>query len=400
MGEAKVTTGPRSVEMIDKDIKDIENIIENFPLTGDIRELEKLNQQLDNLQGEMRETTKPPFGGANAQLKDVIPPVIPNAAPSFLNEVNMIRGAPIPPVDGELPPTPPTTVEPPTLPVVAPTMGICPSMHPTHSFPGVLSQAGQVEQITQALKADGKLRGHDPDGIHWLGRNDWVSWKKGVDSPMTPTPSNSGRGGALYKFIFPTPNHMRGLRDRFYEVRPFADNMNPTVAEIENWNVEVIRHYRSLMGFNDTTHPVSNNKCDYLKAAWSTERFHTDKWNALYPGEPSNPERGPCALPFDRNAHCGGGFIPQPQHQAPYLCPSAMPPCTRANQTEGTQNAKMVPWSIMLSRVIHSFYASDGIGAHTGPFAGRQFFGTSWWRTGDNVVFRGKWSGNNAGFGF
>lgn len=294
---------------------------------------------------------------------------------------------PIPPDIQPAPPDDPPIIQPPP-PLPAPQ---CPSMHPTHtSVPGGKSQAEQVNNITAYVNSKGFR--HDPDGIPWIQRSWWVPW----DGITTINPCTSTKQ-QIKDFVFPQPggvHTMRGLRERFYEVNPYRDNQNPTPAEIENWNIEVIRHFRRLLGFNQTTHPVYNHKCTYLKAAWSEERARYNHWDATYPGT-LNSSNGPCTIPFSPNAHCGGGFILTPADQAPYLCPSDMAACVGGGGAEGIQSINTdIPWSIKISRIIGTFLNSDGIGAHTGPFVGREYFGSAWYMNGGSTTFRGKWSGN------
>jgi hypothetical protein len=253
-----------------------------------------------------------------------------------------------------------------------------------------MSQADTVRAITAYVNS--KNYRHDPDGIPWIPRSSWIPW----DGVTTINPCTSTKA-QLMAFIFPPPggiNTMRGLRERFYEVNPYADNSNPTVAEIENWNIEIIRHFRRLLGFNQTTHPVYNNKCLYLRAAWSEERARTNYWSTKYPNGTLDGSSGPCTIPFSTNAHCGGGFILNAEDQTPYLCPIDMAPCTATTGAEGIININTdIPWSIKISRIIGGFLNTDGIGSHTGPFIGREYFGSAWYMNGGNTTFRGKWSG-------
>jgi hypothetical protein len=314
----------------------------------------------------------PTFLGTPPIPKDTDVP--PNIDPNPIDD-------PSPPMPPPIPPPPPTTQ--------------CPSMHPDYtSVVGGKSQAQQVRDITAAVNAKGFR--HDPDGIPWIPRSSWVPW----DGVTTINPCTSTTA-QLMAFIFPKPggvHTMRGLRERFYEVNPFKDNSNPTVAEIEDWNIETIRHFRRLLGFNQTTHPVYNNKCMYLRAAWSDERARSNYWTSNgYPSGTLDGSTGPCTVPFSSNAHCGGGFILNAADQTPYLCPPTMAPCTASGGAEGIQNINTdIPWGIKMSRIIGSFLNSDGIGAHTGPFIGREYFGSSWYVNGGTTIFRGKWTGKLA----
>lgn len=287
-----------------------------------------------------------------------------------------------PPIDDPDPPTPP----PP--PINPPPTTQCPSLHPDATIPGKMSQADTVRAITAATNAKGFR--HDPDGIPWIQRSWWIPWDGTPINPCTSTKEQ------LMAFIFPKPggvHTMRGLRERFYEVKPFADNSNPTVSEIENWNIEVIRHFRRLLGFNQTTHPVYNNKCTYLRAAWSEERARTNYWTSKYPGTIESSS-GPCSNPYSSNRHCGGGFILNPIDQIPYKCPPTMEDCTASGGAEGIQTINTdIPWAVKMGRIIGTFLNTDGIGAHTGPFIGREYFGSAWFIDGKSTEFRGKWTG-------
>ena len=270
----------------------------------------------------------------------------------------------------------------------------CSSFHPDYTaVAGGISQAQQVRNITRLINnkiISGKRLRHDPDGIHWIAPTSWKTWN-GV--PINPCTSTKAQ---LMAFIFPAPggvNTMLGLRERFYQVNPFQNNSDPTVAEIENWNIEIIRHFRKLIGFNQTNHPVHNHKCTYLRAAWSEERARSNHWTSKYPGS-LNSAYGPCTVPFSSNQHCGAGFLPSPSDQAVYFCPSIATTCIASPAAEGIQAVNTdIPWGIKMSLIIGSFLTSDGIGFHTGPFIGREYFGSGWYMNGASTVFRGKWSG-------
>jgi hypothetical protein len=271
----------------------------------------------------------------------------------------------------------------------------CPNFHPDHSIPNKMSQADTVRAITAYVNSKGFR--HDPDGIPWIPRGNWIPW----DGVTTYNPCTSTKA-QLMAGIFPPPggvNTMRVLRERFYQVNPFADTANPTVAEIENWNIEVIRHFRRLLGFSQATHPVRNDKCTYLKAAWAEERCRTNYWSASYPGT-QDGAAGPCTQPVSSNCHCGASFLLDPVDQVPYLCPPTMAACTQTPGAEGISNHNTdIPWSVKMSRIIGMYLAADGIGNHTGPFVGRSLFGSAWYinpTKPGSLVVRTKWSGNLA----
>lgn len=303
------------------------------------------------------------------------------------------RDIPIPPDLVDPPPDePPPQTQPndpdPTQGCSGPLPTGCSSFHPEATVPGRLSQAATIRAITSYVNSKGYR--HDPDGIPWINRSAWIEWD-GI--PINPCTSTTKQ---LMAFIFPKPggvHTMRGLRELFYQKNPFADNSNPTVREIEDWNIEVIRHFRRLLGFNQTTHPVFNDKCTYNRAAWAEERARSNHWTTKYPSGNLDGGSGPCTIPFSSNAHCGAAFIPDDVDQIPYKCPADMNTCVGGG-AEGVQNINTdIPWSIKMGRIIGTFLNSDGIGAHTGPFIGRTCFGSAWYMNGGNTVFRGKWSG-------
>lgn len=58
-------------------------------------------------------------------------------------------------------------------------------------------------------------------------------------------------------FIFPKGvNTMKGLRERFYEVNPFTDKANPTVAEIE---FGILKSFGISVDFSDSTKPLTQS---------------------------------------------------------------------------------------------------------------------------------------------
>lgn len=343
---------------------------------------------------DLRETPFPQFPIADPtdpDLKTIFPyDEPPGSVVTFQSNPplpkDIIDNTPIPPN----PPDDPPDIVP--LPPPPPPSSLCPQYHPSNTVPGIKSQFDIVNDITAYVNTKGFR--HDPDGIPWIPRNHWVPW----DGVTTVNPCSATKE-QIQRHVFPMGiNTMRGLREVFYSINPFRDNSNPTVSEIENWNIEVIRHFRKLLGYSEVTHPVSNHKCTYLKAAWSEERFRTTHWTSLYPGR-QDSSSGPCTIPISSNAHCGGGFMLNASDQTPYLCPPTMAPCGNSSGAEGVSNHNTdIPWSVKLNRIIGSYLNSDGIGAHTGPFVGREYFGTAWYvppGQPGSLSVRTKWSGKN-----
>lgn len=299
------------------------------------------------------------------------------------------------------------------------------------SFP---SQDSMIYSTTAYSQAVPSVTSQDPDGIGWLNPGNWA------DSTWDGTPFNAydyPHGtpvdlGALCSFLRPGhPYIMRGIREHFYKINPFADNTNPTPAEITNWTIETIRHYRNLMG---VTVPVYPDARLHLECRWADERKRTQAWDTDYPdtvtcGQTGDQtcigkSSGPC---FDSNGnpvdtaagHCGASFFPDPADREQYISAAPFnsdtyPELTnynvRRSATEGvmTMDADL-PWSIKPAWVI-MYYAcglGEGFGTHAGPFVGdkvlngapddRKYFGCTYWHDvnkdgGSGNNFRGKWA--------
>jgi len=221
-------------------------------------------------------------------------------------------------------------------------------------------------------------KGHDPDGITWLDYTNWPKWD-GVPLNTCGKTTNE-----ICKWVFPSINTMRGLRDLFYSLKPppFADNTKPTIAEIDTWNIQVIQHFRNLIGAKQEIKP---DRCLFLRAYWGDERKLTDIWNQKYPVD---------TCVGSTNEHCGATFLPSCQDQLPYL--DGNPCCdTLPAGAEGVFSVKMdLPWSIKLSRVIGDTLCREGLTGHTGPFVGRELVGLSFACQDGSHIVRAKWGGN------
>ncbi|MCC5815688.1 MAG: hypothetical protein JJT78_13110 [Leptospira sp.] len=185
-------------------------------------------------------------------------------------------------------------------------------------------------------------------------------------------------------------------REVFYNNRPFADNRNPTKAEVDEWHRIAINHLRALVGYTEEERKVQKDHCMFARALWGQERRFTTKWDSKYPGTVGTAY-GPCQ--GSSNAHCGATFVPDAADQAPYL-PEGHATCGTPQGAEGVSgNAKSnIPWSIKWSRVICNYIREEGITGHSGPFFLREKFGFSFWdnETGNNnsaSTLRGKWTG-------
>ena len=257
---------------------------------------------------------------------------------------------------------------------------------PTYA-PGGVTGASCVDYQTSVTNSYPGLR-HDPDGIYWIDPSSWVTaqWD-GVTTwdPSTLTAAQVSAG------IFPTVNTMRGLRELFYEVNPFADVQNPTVAEIDNWNIRVLQHFRRLLGRAES-HPVVNDTKLYLEAHWASERYKTTIWDERYPVDESKPSTwGPCT--GSTNAHCGAAFVPSCQDQVPYYLDPNQACFSKTASAEGIFSVNTnLPWSIKFARTIAITLLTDGLGGHTAPFLGRGKVGLSWMCGPTTSSLRVKWN--------
>ena len=285
-----------------------------------------------------------------------------------------------------------------------------PPSQPTHYTPAYSrdTRTGKqaIEQATIISQATGpsSVVSQDPDGIKWVAPSSWVA----AQWDGIPLNTTGMIKGDICAWLI-GPNTVKGLRERFYEVNPFADNTNPTVKEIENWNLEVIRHFRRLLG---VTTPVRHNAKLYLECAWSDERKGTEVWDTDYPGPgPIGSAEGPCDINNFTVAasHCGDSFFPNSIDrglhisEAPYnndfvAYPELSNYTSRYSQAVGLASVNTnIPWSIKFARIIYAWICSEGLSGHPGPYVGagaREEFGCSWFisKTNPNSTgFRGKW---------
>ncbi|WCL49342.1 hypothetical protein [Leptospira sp. GIMC2001] len=231
-------------------------------------------------------------------------------------------------------------------------------------------------------------RSHDPDGVGWLTAASWenAKWDGTVYDPTKYTRAQ------FTNIICPSGDQIRGIREVFYANRPFADNRNPTKAEVDEWHRIALNHIRALVGYSSEDRKVKKDHCMFKRALWGQERRFTTMWDSKYPGT-NGSAYGPCA--GSGNAHCGATFIPDLEDQAAYL-PSGHPGCSTQAGAEGVTGAPKtdIPWSIKWSRAFCQYLGSEGFwGGHVGPFFHREKFGFSFYDNGNNATLRAKWTG-------
>jgi hypothetical protein len=255
-----------------------------------------------------------------------------------------------------------------------------------------LAQAEWEALSAKPLEVE-SITAHDPDSIGWIKAADWEAAKWDGTTVYDPTTMTRAE---FADAICPSGDRIRGIREVFYEHEPFADNKNPTQAEIDAWHTIAINHVRALVGYTEADRQVKHDPCMAARARWGQERMHTTRWDAKYPGTEGSAY-GPCQ--DGTNAHCGATFIPDYEDQLPYL-PEGHTGCSVQAGAEGVSSAPKanIPWSIKWSRAFCQFLGSEGFwGGHVGPFFHREKFGFSFWDAdpdGDsNAVLRAKWTG-------
>lgn len=252
----------------------------------------------------------------------------------------------------------------------------------------------QAEWETFATKpVEGGNPAHDPDSVAWISPADWeaAQWDGTIYNPSKMTPEEFAAA------ICPSVDRVRGLREVFYEHEPFADNANPTKAEVDEWHRIAINHVRALVGYTSEDRQVKKDHCMFARALWGDERKFTTMWDDKYPGVEGSAA-GPCQN--SSNAHCGASFLPDLDDQAPYL-PVGHPGCTEEAGSEGVFSGPKsnIPWSIKWSRGFCNTLLEEGFwGGHVGPWFHREQFGFSFWdndpqNNNNNAILRAKWTG-------
>lgn len=254
--------------------------------------------------------------------------------------------------------------------------------------------------------------GHDPRGIRLGFTNatvpteaDWLAAK------WDGIPFNyAGKDKAvIWKWLVPVGNNLsgilRGIEDLYYDDPPFADKFNPKVIEIDNWNIKVINHIRSLLGIPGKVKPDPRL---YLEVAWADERKYSTIWEPKYPGV-MNSAYGPCQPQTNPQGHCGESFFPDRgdrekyYQNAPYnndvsKYPELADHNKRISQASGTGGVgARLPWSMRLAQILTNYILTEGTSGHAGPALYRGNVGMSWrcvpggQSVGGGMGFRAKW---------
>jgi hypothetical protein len=209
----------------------------------------------------------------------------------------------------------------------------------------------------------------------------------------------------ICRYVFPggSAESMLGLKQEYDRDPPFKDEKKPTVGEIEEWNIRVINHFRSLFGIPTK---LENDRCMFLQVQWSEERFLTRYWDSKYPFPDPNPLSypdgktfyGPCTgdgkTPQNGGLHCGKDFSLNCEDQKLYHDGEC---CPRISPIEGSVNApRDLPWSVKMAQVIKGVVCDAGEGykgGHATPFYGAKKLGASFRVNDRNVSVRLQWMG-------
>lgn len=225
----------------------------------------------------------------------------------------------------------------------------------------------------------------------WVGTG-WTGWDwDGIPIDITnKTPSQ------ICSLLFKNGYLMKGLRQQYNNIKPFANPASPTIAEIDQWNLKTIQHLRNLVG---NTTPLTGDPKLYLETQWSHDRYWTTIWDIRYPGT-DGTAFGPCRPGDDPNAHCGASFFPSSNDQAKYLPQYSISPFTRSSQAEGIGNVNTdLPWALKLTSRISNWVCTEGTTGHAGPFFTRTKVGMSFFLAGTQTTpatttsLRIKWAG-------
>jgi hypothetical protein len=227
---------------------------------------------------------------------------------------------------------------------------------------------------------------HSPDGISWIDPDEWQEWDGTIYNPEEHSRQD-------FAALICQGSTIRGLRTLFYDNAPFADNVNPTKAEVDNWHTIAVHHVRAMVGYTGPDYTIKPDQCLHIRALWSDERQKTRMWDTDYPGSTCEGSSNP---------HCGAGFIPSVADQQPYL-PDGIESCGSRAGSEGLFSAAKsnIPWSIRWARPFCATLGGEGFwGGHTGPWFHRTEFGWSWsdsepLNSNSNAGLRTKWSGKS-----
>lgn len=271
----------------------------------------------------------------------------------------------------------PTPQQPTTTPPVP--AGNKTQFTPEYSAVPGLSGADCIRKLSALTLLNPDYANHGPSGMKKYDTALWnkVHWDGQIRSACDLTKEQ------LASHAWPNGDAvMLGLKEKYDSIRPFSDEMNPTVAEIDNWNFDTIRHFRSLWGI---TVPIEPSRELFLQAQWAKEYRDSNFWDSRYPP----PGTANCSS-TNKVDHCGFSWFPtNPDDQTPYLEGGA-PVTTNSVLSEGLGplSDPSLPWWIKFSSFIKHFVEIEGRTGHPGPIWKRTCMGINFNCKGDSVEVR------------
>lgn len=117
------------------------------------------------------------------------------------------------------------------------------------------------------LEINSAIRSADPNKTHGIPVGLTIPPWDGIPFNINDYPDLQ----VLRAILWPVgTSQLRGQAELYNTVQPFADELNPTPAEVEYWNYRVLIHFRALLGLST---PLVMNKCRSLQAQWLLEHI-------------------------------------------------------------------------------------------------------------------------------
>jgi hypothetical protein len=245
------------------------------------------------------------------------------------------------------------------------------------------SATDMMNRMTKEMLTDPQVKNHSPDGFLRVEAREWEISKW---TPKTPKKLCDHASGTKWKelvnWLFPVidgvwyTKTMRGLRERFYEVKPFKDIKNPTVKEIENWFLETVNHLRALVGISDKV--VLKPMLSIISRVSDELENRVDEWKDC---------SSKCSIGVSAKKHCGMFWKPvDPICEEKYkkmrgnYCIENF----EFNDEETMEGwygvSPKMPWSnVFITNFHHSFMTEGLYGGHAYPFFAKNEIGFSVW---------------------
>ena len=277
----------------------------------------------------------------------------------------------------------------PNFPTKTPTTPTCNVQTPSVTIYSP-SPREMINDFTRVLNSSRHIISHDPDGSLLITSADWNNSKwDGVPKNPCKVPLKELVDWLFPKYSsYPHSLTMRGLRELFYKVKPFKDNNNPTVEEIELWFVEVVNHLRRLLGIQEMV--IAKPMLSIISRV-SSELSYTSEWNSC---------NNPCVSKPD-DTHCGMFWKPPESCASKYntyktgYCEGTDFSSNQANYWEGWYPLfDRLPWSLVFITHWRETMMTEGLdGVHVNPFLTQSEIGFTVWHTDKDTHLRVSHSG-------